>query len=102
MGDLNSFIDTPLLARGPGGGVCRGRSGVPSEEEWPYTYVFQGATQTLDHIVVSDGLFSKLILVDALHIDADYPIMDPDDPTPRHVSDHDPLAAFFSFAESTR
>jgi predicted extracellular nuclease len=101
MGDLNSFIDTPPLDVLEEAGLQHAYRYFETEDEWPYTYIFQGATQSLDHIVVSDGLFSKLFLVDALHIDADYPIMDLDDTSPRHVSDHDPLVAFFSFARST-
>jgi predicted extracellular nuclease len=99
MGDLNSFINTPPLDVLEEAGLQHVYRFFETEEEWPYTYVFQGATQSLDHILVTEDLFSKLFLVDALHIDADFPIMDLEDVTARHVSDHDPLVAFFSFAE---
>ncbi len=101
MGDLNSFINTPPLDVLEEADLQHVYRFFGSEEEWPYTYVFQGATQSLDHILVTEGLFRRLILVDALHIDADFPIMDLEDITARHVSDHDPLVAFFSFAESS-
>ncbi len=78
MGDLNSFINTPPLQAIEDAGLRHVYEFLGPQDEWPYTYVFQGATQTLDHILVSDELFSRLALVDALHIDADYPIMDPE------------------------
>lgn len=97
LGDLNSFVNTPPLQAIEEAGLRHVYEYLGSEAEWPYTYVFQGATQTLDHILVSEELFSRLALVDALHIDADFPIMDPEDSSARHVSDHDPLVAIFSF-----
>ncbi|MEE9464915.1 MAG: endonuclease/exonuclease/phosphatase family protein, partial [Candidatus Neomarinimicrobiota bacterium] len=100
MGDLNSFINTPPLQAIEDAGLRHVYEFLGPQDEWPYTYVFQGATQTLDHILVSDELFARLALVDALHIDADYPIMDPEDSSVRHVSDHDPLVALFSFEGS--
>jgi predicted extracellular nuclease len=100
MGDLNSFINTPPLKAIEASGLRHVYDFLGSEDEWPYTYVFQGATQSLDHILVSEALFANLILVDALHIDADFPIMNLEDSSARHVSDHDPLVAIFSFEES--
>jgi predicted extracellular nuclease len=99
LGDLNSFINTPPLQAIEKAGLRHVYDFLGSEEEWPYTYVFQGATQTLDHILVSEELFARLALVDALHIDADYPIMNPEDSSARHVSDQDhyPLISIFSF-----
>jgi predicted extracellular nuclease len=101
MGDFNSFIHTPPLDVLEDADLRHVYDFFGSEDEWPYTYVFQGATQSLDHILVSEGLFSRLMLVDALHIDADFPIMNLEDSSARHVSDHDPLVAFFSFAQSS-
>ena len=97
MGDLNSFVNTPPLAAIEESGLRHVYDFLGSEDEWPYTYVFQGATQSLDHILVSEALFANLALVDALHIDADYPIMNQEDLSARHVSDHDPLVVIFSF-----
>jgi uncharacterized repeat protein (TIGR01451 family) len=100
MGDLNSFINTPPLDAIEESGLRHVYDFLDSADDWPYTYVFQGATQSLDHILVSEGLFANLILVDALHIDADYPIMNLEDSSARHVSDHDPLVVIFSFEGS--
>lgn len=98
LGDLNSFYQTlPIDTLQEGG--------LRHVYEWfgdaplPYTYIFEGRTQTLDHILVSDGLFAHLTTVQTLPINADYPLPLPDDATARRVSDHDPLIAIFSFGE---
>jgi hypothetical protein len=98
LGDLNSFYQTlPIDTLQEGG--------LRHVYEWfgdaplPYTYIFEGRTQTLDHILVSDALFEHLTTVQTVPIDADYPIPSPDDATARRVSDHDPLIAVFSFEE---
>ncbi|MCB9418367.1 MAG: lamin tail domain-containing protein [Ardenticatenaceae bacterium] len=96
LGDLNSFYQTlPIDTLQEGG--------LRHVYEWfgdaplPYTYIFEGRTQTLDHILMSDSLFGHLASVRTAPIDADYPIPNPDDATARRVSDHDPLIAVFSF-----
>jgi uncharacterized repeat protein (TIGR01451 family) len=99
MGDLNSFYGTPPIDVLQEAGLRHAYEFFEAGETLPYTYIFQGATQSLDHILVSEDLYSRLLLVAALHIDADYPIGDPDDATARHVSDHDPLIVIFSFSE---
>jgi predicted extracellular nuclease len=63
----------------------------------PYTYIFEGATQTLDHILLSEELFANLLLVQPLHISADYPIWNLEDPTAQHISDHDPVVVVIGF-----
>jgi hypothetical protein len=63
----------------------------------PYTYIYQGEAETLDHILVSPSLYRYLVYVGAVHINADYPPPHPDDTSARRVSDHDPLVAIFSF-----
>jgi predicted extracellular nuclease len=69
------------------------------DDERPYTYIFEGRTQTLDHILVSPALFDQLALVEVLHTNADYPLGDPEDSSINRVSDHDPLVAIFNFSE---
>ncbi len=96
LGDLNSFWRTLPLDTLEEAGLRHVYNWF-GDDALPYTYIFQGRTQTLDHILVSDTLFNHLAAVQALHIDADYPLPTPDDPTARRVSDHDPLIAVFSF-----
>lgn len=98
LGDLNSFYQTLPVDTLEAGGLQHVYRYLP-EEERPYTYIFEGRTQTLDHIVVSPALFDRLVLVQPLHTNADYPIPDPEDSSPRRVSDHDPLVAIFAFGE---
>jgi hypothetical protein len=62
----------------------------------PYSYIYQGESETLDHILITPSLYHLLVQVEALHINADYPPAIPDDPSPRRVSDHDPVVAVFS------
>ncbi|MFQ5399407.1 MAG: lamin tail domain-containing protein [Anaerolineae bacterium] len=96
MGDLNSFPDTLPILTLEEAGLVHVYDFFETETEQPYTYIFQGATQTLDHILVSEGLAQQLTAVTALHIDADYPIMSLEDSSARRVSDHDPLIAIFT------
>ncbi|MCA9960526.1 MAG: endonuclease/exonuclease/phosphatase family protein, partial [Anaerolineales bacterium] len=90
MGDLNSFYETPPLTTLQASGLHHVYEFLPDEER-PYTYIFEGATQTLDHILLSPELFDAVTAVTALHIDANYPLPSTDDVSAKHVSDHDPL-----------
>ena len=95
LGDLNSFYQTlPLDTLEAVGLQHVYRFLEPGRE--PYTYIFEGRTQTLDHILVSPALFGQLTAVSTLPINANYPIADEDDPAPWRISDHDPLIAVFT------
>ncbi len=95
LGDLNSFYDSlPLDALR--------RAGLRHVYEFtapyrPYSYIYLGESETLDHILLTPSLYAHLVRVEALHINADYPPPIPDDPSARRGSDHDPLVAVFSF-----
>jgi predicted extracellular nuclease len=95
LGDLNSFYDSPPLDRLRRAGLRHIYEFV--EPERPYSYIYQGESETLDHILVTESLYQYLAHVEVLHINADYPPPVPDDPSARRVSDHDPLVAVFSF-----
>jgi predicted extracellular nuclease len=96
LGDLNSFYQTLPIDTLQDGGLRHVYEWF-GDEPLPYTYIYQGRTQTLDHILVSDGLYEHVTTVEALHINADYSLPLPDDATARRVSDHDPLLAVFTF-----
>lgn len=66
--DLNNLIDT-----------------LPQNEQ--YTYVFEGNSQVLDHILVSDNLLTNAAAIDVVHINAEFT---------DQVSDHDPLVSRFN------
>ena len=97
LGDLNSFYQTAPLNTLQESGLRHAYEFFEDEELLPYTYIFEGGAQTLDHILMSEGLFERLSLVKALHTNADFPIPDPADSSPRRVSDHDPLLVMFTF-----
>ncbi len=98
LGDLNSFYQTlPLDTLQAGGLRHVFEFALAAGEELPYTYIFEGKTQALDHILLTEGLWERVTAVTPLHIDADYPLPDPADTSARHVSDHDPLVVRLSF-----
>ena len=98
LGDLNSFYQTlPLDTLQAGGLRHVFEFALAAGEDLPYTYIFEGKTQALDHILLTEGLFARVTAVTPLHINADYPLADPADTSARHVSDHDPLVVRLSF-----
>jgi predicted extracellular nuclease len=83
LGDCNDFDFAPplqLLAAPPLESLY---ARLPRGER--YTYVFQGSSQALDHVVVSAGL-ARRAEVDAVHVNAEFPERD-------RGSDHDPVVA---------
>ncbi len=95
MGDLNSFYESPPLDVLRESGLHHVYEFV--EPERPYTYIYQGESETLDHILVTPSLYEALARVSVLHIGSDYPPPIPDDPSARAVSDHDALVVVFAF-----
>jgi hypothetical protein len=59
-----------------------------------FSYEFQGQTQTLDQIFVTQSLWAELVEARYAHINADFPA-DYDGDLGRGASDHDPLVARF-------
>jgi predicted extracellular nuclease len=96
LGDLNSFFVDPPIERLRGAGLKHVFDAIPASER--YTYVFQGVSQSLDHILVSEDMWEGLVEVMVLHLDADYPPPVPSDPSPWRESDHDPVVAVFELA----
>jgi predicted extracellular nuclease len=95
MGDLNSFYDTLPIHTLQEAGLHHVYEFL--EEPLPYTYIFEGRTQTLDHILLSEELFGEITAVTVLHLNADFPLASPEDNTAQHTSDHDPLVVLFSW-----
>jgi DNA/RNA endonuclease YhcR with UshA esterase domain len=94
IGDLNSFYDSLPIDTLREAGLYHVYEFNPNEKH--YTYVFQGLSQSLDHILVTQPLMDLLVRVNVLHVNADYAPPDPDDPSPLRKSDHDPVIATFS------
>ena len=93
IGDLNSFYDSRPIDTLREAGMKHVFEIIPEEER--YTYIYQGLSQTLDHILVNPVLFELLNRTEFLRVNADYGLPDPGDPSPIHTSDHDPVVAVF-------
>ncbi len=92
LGDLNEFDfeDALQVLEGPPGGeVLRNLAGDLPESE-RYSYIFDGNSQLLDHILVSTALYDgSEPLFDIVHVNAEFA---------SSFSDHDPLLASFRIA----
>ncbi len=94
MGDLNSFYDALPMDTLQEAGLVHVFEALPEDER--YTYIYQGASQALDHILVTPGLMDLLRRVEVLHVNADFSPAVPGDSSPQRKSDHDPVIAVFS------
>jgi hypothetical protein len=93
IGDLNSFYDSRPINTLREAGMKHVFEIIPEDER--YSYIYQGLSQTLDHILVTPALFELLTRTEVLHVNADFGPPDPGDPSPFHTSDHDPVIASF-------
>jgi len=94
IGDLNSFLDSLPIQTLEEGGLIHTFDILPEEQR--YNYVYQGESQVLDHILTTPKLMDLLDMLVVLHVNADYPLPDPDDTSPLRKSDHDPVVAVFN------
>jgi len=94
LGDLNSYTQSTPVDTLRAAGLVHIFDWDP-QAGW-YSYIYQGVSQTLDHILVTPTLFNLLQRVDILHVNADYALPEATDETPLHKSDHDPVIATFS------
>lgn len=82
LGDINDFEFSMTMDILEGGVMTALMRTLPQEER--YSYVFDGNSQSLDHIVVSNNLLPSVAGFDAVHVNAEF--FD-------QASDHDPLVA---------
>ncbi|RYF75829.1 MAG: hypothetical protein EOO39_06390, partial [Cytophagaceae bacterium] len=87
LGDLNDFEFSAPVNILKGAPLNALIETLPANER--YTYNFEGNSQTIDHILVSNNLLNKLDQYDVVHINAEF--VNPD-------SDHDPSVARFTLA----
>ena len=87
IGDLNDFEFSRPLTILEAAGLTTLIETLPQSER--YSYVFDGNSQTLDHMQVSDGLLATLIEFDSVHANSEFA---------DQISDHDPQAARFGLA----
>ena len=93
IGDLNSYYKSLPLETLQEGGLSSVFDTLLPEER--YTYVYQGISQVLDHILINEALKDLLFRVEVLHINADFPLPFSADDSYWGKSDHDPLIAIF-------
>jgi predicted extracellular nuclease len=104
-GDLNDFpfgepgegLDHPLAILEGGAGEVALTNLINEEKAAErYTFVFDGNSQVLDHILLSPALLGRWVAVDILHFNAGFPQTLADDPsTTLGSADHDPVEARF-------
>jgi hypothetical protein len=94
LGDLNSFYNSLPIDTLRQAGLEHVFEVLPEDQH--YTYIFEGASQALDHILVTPALMDLIRRVELLRVNADYALPEPGDDSPGHKSDHDPLVATFS------
>lgn len=93
LGDFNDYENAPPLQRMtvPEGLLVNALAQVPLAER--YTFVFAGAGQLLDGILLSPALAEALTAVSILHVNADYPAAWGEDVSPERLpyraTDHD-------------
>lgn len=95
LGDLNDTLGSEPLAQFAGFTNLLDRYVAPADR---YTYIYNGRSQAIDHIIMSPGIESYLAGGQAVHVNADFA-----EPLPGEdgrVSDHDPLIARFLFRPS--
>jgi predicted extracellular nuclease len=86
LGDLNDFEFSPPVVALKNAGLTALIETLPPNER--YTYVYEGNSQTLDHLLVSSALLSAKTGFDVVHVNAEF--LD-------QASDHDPSVARFTF-----
>jgi len=87
LGDLNDFeFSTPLSTLKTLGGLVNEIESLPANER--YTYVYEGNSQTLDHILVSSALAARRARVDVVHTSAEFAA---------RWTDHDAVVAVYNF-----
>ncbi|WP_051353193.1 5'-nucleotidase C-terminal domain-containing protein [Thalassobacillus devorans] len=82
LGDLNDFEFSAPVQTLKGDDLTNMIQELPREER--YTYIYQGNSQVLDHILVSNNLAHRT-KVDIVNINADFSVED------GRASDHDPV-----------
>lgn len=94
MGDLNDFVaSTPLQVLTAEAPLFDLAAAVPAGAR--YSYIYNGESEVLDHILVTANLRSRVLENVFVRIDADFPAARAADLTPFRTSDHDP--AFVRF-----
>lgn len=87
LGDLNDFEFSRPLEVLKGDVFTNLVDTLPQNDQ--YSFIFEGNSQALDHILVSNNLNTSTTEIDIVHINTEFAVQD---------SDHDPLVARFTFS----
>ncbi|MEM7769341.1 MAG: endonuclease/exonuclease/phosphatase family protein [Cyanobacteria bacterium P01_A01_bin.37] len=88
LGDLNEFEFVSPVTGLEAAGLTNLSNNIPTDER--YSFIFQGNSQKLDHILVSDSLESSAE-IDVVHVNTEFVETD------QRASDHDPVVSRFTF-----
>lgn len=105
MGDLNdTYVSAPVDELDKTYGVLTNVwddiAGPPSVGQGSiqrYSYIYNGVSQTLDHLLVSDALNALARVVSVRHLNADWPGAHLDDDSMFRASDHDFMLTALDF-----
>ncbi len=90
LGDINDFEFSTTVDTLKGGVLNPLIESLPQNER--YSYNFEGNAQTLDHLMVSNNLFTNVPFVyDVVHVNSEFAVQS---------SDHDPSVVRFAFSPS--
>ncbi|MEO0526561.1 MAG: lamin tail domain-containing protein, partial [Bacteroidota bacterium] len=93
LGDLNEFeFISPVLDLETDSGLVNLTNNVNVNER--YSFIFQGNSQQLDHILISSSLNNNPE-VDIVHVNSEFPDTD------SKASDHDPVVALLTLGNTT-
>lgn len=100
LGDLNAFRDAETIQTFEAAGFTDMVDLIPASRR--FSFVFQGRTQFLDHVMVTPDLVAALAGVDSPKFvnDAPVPMFEDDASTAYGASDHDPIVADLVFDTS--
>jgi hypothetical protein len=102
-GDLNDFefSDTVSILRGGASPILSDLiDTLPQNER--YSYVFEGNSQTLDHVLLSDALFARPFAFDVVHVNSEFADQASDhDPSVSRITLNDPPTATFNAPTSS-
>jgi predicted extracellular nuclease len=98
LGDLNDYLNSQPLAVLTDAGLDNLLFEVPKPER--YSYIYQGESEVLDHVLISPDLWGEFEAVEPVHINADYPgAYEYASGVARGSSDHDPVLVRFRMRE---
>jgi endonuclease/exonuclease/phosphatase family metal-dependent hydrolase len=92
LGDLNDFQDSTAVSSDLVAGTSLRNLWTKAPAQDRYSYSFNGMLQTLDHILVTKGLWKQTLGLEYVHFDNDYYERN-ETTSPTKVSDHDPPVA---------